>query len=148
MLIDLRKTKARAIKVLRYNLSVDEFFAVPRDMRVDPCFWTATQASLYQNAVMGRIKIMRHGVIDWAAIQRAIGVDLRPLFAAFRGLDVLLSECRLYVEDWVRVFYATLYIAPGREWIQFMYDGVSYRVTRERIAELLGIELRGTSVHR
>ena len=58
-----------------------------------------------------------------------------------------MRSSQSYVEDWVIVFYATLYITDQRHFIQFMFDDREYRMHREKIAELLGFPLRGVSVH-
>ncbi|WVZ71746.1 hypothetical protein U9M48_020292 [Paspalum notatum var. saurae] len=58
-----------------------------------------------------------------------------------------MTRSHKYVEDWVRVFYATLYVADQRHFIQFMFDGREHRWSRERMAELLGVPLRDRSLH-
>jgi hypothetical protein len=42
-----------------------------------------------------------------------------------------------YVPDWVRVFYATMYVDADRVAIRFMYMVQQKRLTREGIAKLL-----------
>ena len=51
------------------------------------------------------------------------GVPILPYFERYPELVALLSEMALYIRDWVRVFYATLFISPERTYIQFMFKG-------------------------
>ena len=80
-------------------------------------------------------------------MQAGSGHDFRRYFAHYPSLDELMRSSQSYVENWVIVFYATLYITDQRHFIQFMFDDREYRMHREKIAELLGFPLRGVSVH-
>ena len=76
-----------------------------------------------------------------------MGFDVEPFFSQLPGvLDMLILRHR-YVEEWVRVFYATLYIEHDRERIQFMFQGWIYRFTRAKVAELLELQLHDTRLH-
>jgi hypothetical protein len=44
-----------------------------------------------------------------------------------------------YVEDWVRVFFATVSIADTREYIMFMFQGCQYTLFQHHIADKLGL---------
>jgi len=52
-----------------------------------------------------------------------------------------------YVEDWVRVFYATLYVGEDRDYIQFMFQGYPVRLHRQNVALLLELELSDHRLH-
>jgi hypothetical protein len=52
-----------------------------------------------------------------------------------------------YVPDWVRVFYATVYVEADRLSIKSMFMGQQQRLTREGIAELLQVDLHDNSIH-
>jgi hypothetical protein len=70
-----------------------------------------------------------------------------PLFDYLRGLADLVSRRSRYVPDWVRVFYATVYVEADRLSLHFMFMGQQQRLTREGIAELLGVDLHDDSIH-
>jgi hypothetical protein len=59
----------------------------------------------------------------------------------------LVSRRSRYVPDWVRVFYATVYVEADRLSLRFMFVGQQQRLTREGIAELLQVDLHGNSIH-
>ena len=52
-----------------------------------------------------------------------------------------------YVEDWVRVFYRTVWIRRDRASIWFMFGGEPYVPTHAQITELLGAKLGETFIH-
>jgi hypothetical protein len=51
----------------------------------------------------------------------AAGGDIKVYFDGHPELADLVSLHLLYVKEWVRVFYATVYIADTREYIMFMF---------------------------
>jgi hypothetical protein len=59
----------------------------------------------------------------------------------------LVSKRSWYVPDWVWVFYATMYVEADRLSLHFMFMGQQQRLTREGIAELLGVDLHDDSIH-
>jgi hypothetical protein len=59
----------------------------------------------------------------------------------------LVSKRSLYVLDWVRVFYATLYVEANRLSLHFMFMGQQQWLTREGIVELHGVRLHDDSIH-
>jgi hypothetical protein len=58
-----------------------------------------------------------------------------------------VSRRSRYVPDWVRVFYTTVYIEADRLSLRFMFMGQQQRLTRERIAELLQVDLHDDLIH-
>ena len=52
-----------------------------------------------------------HGMLHWGALRVAAGgVPIEPFFERYPGLLALLSKRHEYVQEWVRVFYATLFV--------------------------------------
>jgi hypothetical protein len=53
-----------------------------------------------------------HRVLEWESVsQQARGADIESHLAHFRGLPGLLKVGQnRYVEDWVRVFYNTVWV--------------------------------------
>jgi hypothetical protein len=109
LLQNLTKANAAKVKRLRWSVQEEEWFPVTRDSRVDRRFWTLLQASFYETYQRRGHRIFPHRVLDWVSLRTAAGgADVRDHFAHFRGLPRLLSiERNRYIEDWVRVFYAT-----------------------------------------
>jgi hypothetical protein len=77
----------------------------------------------------------------------ATGEAILPFFDYQRGLVDLVTRRSRYVPDWVRVFYATVYVDTDRVAIRFMFMGQQQRLTREGIAELLQVHLHDDSIH-
>ena len=69
------------------------------------------------------------------------GVPVLPFFEHYDGLPTLLSEWSRYIREWVRVFYATLFVEEDRQFIDFMFQQRHYRLTRARLATLLGVRI-------
>ena len=61
------------------------------------------------------------------------------------GLLDLLTRAHEYVPDWVKIFFATLWIPRGRQYIEFMFRGDHHRLYREEIAKALGVDLVPTT---
>ena len=68
------------------------------------------------------------------------GVPL-PYFERYPGLVPLLSERAQYVREWIRIFYATLFVGNERAYIQFMFNETQWRLNRGDIARLLGVTI-------
>ena len=69
------------------------------------------------------------------------GIPVLPFFERYDGLPALLNERSRYIREWVRVFYATLFIEEDRQFIDFMFQERHYRLTRARLATLLGVQI-------
>ena len=57
-------------------------------------------------------------------------------------------EQNRYIEVWVRVFYATAWIAPERKAVHFMFGGQVFGLSRVTIAGILGVDLVDVSCTR
>ena len=49
------------------------------------------------------------------------------------GLEELMSRSGLYMDEWVIVFYATVWVDPSHEFIQFHFKGETYRILASTI---------------
>jgi hypothetical protein len=58
-----------------------------------------------------------------------VGQDIRQYFSYLRGLLALLVLPGTYMEEWVREFYASVWIAPDHSYIHYALAGRDYRVT-------------------
>ena len=89
-------------------------------------------------------------MLDWVSLRIAAGeADVREHFAHFRGLPRLLQmEQNRYIEDWVRVFFATAWIAPECRAVHFMFGGQVFGLSRATIAGILGVDLVDVSCTR
>ena len=58
-----------------------------------------------------------------------VGADIRQYFTYLPGLLGLLTLPGTYVEEWVREFFASIWIAPDHSYIHYGVAGRDYRVT-------------------
>jgi hypothetical protein len=77
----------------------------------------------------------------------AAGEAILPFIDYQRGLVDLVTRRSRYVPNWVRKFYATVYVKADRLSIKFMFMGQQQRLTREGIAELLQVDLHDDSIY-
>ncbi|CAN6169806.1 unnamed protein product [Urochloa humidicola] len=81
-------------------------------------------------------------MLDWDSLRVAAdSVDIRPYFDKFPGLVSLVSERNLYIPEWVRVVYATLWISDTRDTIGFMFQEKAVVLGRGFLADCLRVEL-------
>jgi hypothetical protein len=116
---DLTKAKAAKIKRLRWAVLMEKWQPQPRDTTVDAQFWTVLQASFDESYCHRGHMLFSHRVLDRESISlQAGGADIKSHFAHFRGLPWLLEVVQnRYIEDWVRVFYNTVWVGQERSMI-------------------------------
>jgi hypothetical protein len=114
----------------------------------DPRFWTILQESFYASYVHRGSQLSQYRMLQFTALREAAaGEAILPFFDYQRGLVDLVTRSSRYILDWVRVFYATVYVEADRLSIRFMFVGQQQRLTREGIAELLQVDLHDDSIH-
>jgi hypothetical protein len=87
-------------------------------------------------------------MLQFTALRAATaGEAILPFFDYQRGLVDLVTRRSRYIPDWVRVFYASVYVDADRVTIRFMFMGQQERHTREGIVELLQVDLHDDSIH-
>jgi len=67
-------------------------------------------------------------VLDLEVVGNIIGQDIRPYLSYLLGLARLLALPCNYVEEWVREFYASVWVAPDHSYIHYALVGTNYRV--------------------
>jgi hypothetical protein len=125
----------------------DQWFPRGRE-ECDPRFWMILQESFYASYTHRGSQLSQHRMLQFTALRAAAaGVPILPFFDYQWGLVNLVTRRSRYVPDWVRVFYATIYVDTDRVAIRFMFMGQQQRLTREGIAELLQVDLHDDSIH-
>jgi hypothetical protein len=76
----------------------------------------------------------------------AVGEPILPFFDYLRGVADLVSRRSRYIPDWVRVLYTIMYVEAEQLSLHFMFMGQQQRLTREGIADLLGVDLQDDSI--
>jgi hypothetical protein len=127
---------------IRHLRSVPEDQWFPRGHEeCDPRFWTILQESFYASYIHRGSQLSQHRMLQFTSLRAAaVGEPILPFFDYQRGLADLVSRRSRYVPDWVRVFYATVYVEADRLSLRFMFMGQHHWLTREGIAELLQVD--------
>jgi hypothetical protein len=145
-LCDLRHLSGPKIWKLR-SVPEDQWFPRAKE-ECDPRFWTILQESFYASYTHRGSQLSQHRMLQFTALRAAAaGEAILPFFDYQRGLVDLMTRRSRYVPDWVRVFYATVYVDADRVAIRFMFMGQQQRLNREGIAELLPVDLHDNSIH-
>jgi len=126
---------------MRY-VSAETWFPEQRDTGVDRRFYTLLQELFYHAYCQLDVRISEHHRLHWVALHVAAGgVPILPFFERYPGLPALLSERDRYIREWVRVFYATLFVEEDRMFIEFMFQGRRWRLSHERLATFLVVRI-------
>jgi hypothetical protein len=60
--------------------------------------------------------------LDLPAFLLTAGGDSEVHLSCLPGLLTLLTTSDRYVEEWVRVFYAFVWIDPDHQWLRFRFE--------------------------
>ena len=96
----------------------------------------------------GGVKFCAHHQITvecLAKLARVTKEEMKGHLTYMLGLLDLLARLHEYVLDWVKIFFATLWIPRGWQYIEFMFRGDCHRLYREEIVEALGVHLVPTT---
>jgi hypothetical protein len=63
------------------------------------------------------------------------------------GLLTLLNTSGRYVEEWVRVFYASIWIDPDHQWMRFRFEREDVTLHASQIRQLFGFNESSTRLH-
>jgi hypothetical protein len=88
-----------------------------------------------------------HRLLDLPAFLLATGADSKVHLSYLPGLLTLLSTSGRYVEEWVRVFYATLWIDPDHHWMRFRFEREDVTIHAIQIRQLFGFHESSTRLH-
>jgi hypothetical protein len=139
----LSRPKIRRLR----SVPEDQWFPRARE-ECDPRFWMILQESFYASYTHRGSQLSQHRMLQFTTLRAAVaGEAILPFFDDQRGLVDLVTRRSRYVPDWVRVFYATVYVDADRVAIRFMFMDQQQRLTREGIAELLQVDLHDDSIH-
>jgi len=103
------------IQELRF-LSLEDWFLEPRPIVRGP-FFTPMQASFMMAIHEGGVKFCAHHQITvecLAKLARVTKEEMKGHLTYMTGLLDLLTRAHEYVPDWVKIFFATLWIPRGR----------------------------------
>jgi hypothetical protein len=76
-----------------------------------------------------------------------VGAHIRQYFTYLPSLLGLLALLGTYVEEWVREFFASVWVAPDHSYIHYALADTDYRVIAQRAKESLGLIAYATRIH-
>jgi hypothetical protein len=88
-----------------------------------------------------------HLCLDLPAFLSADGVESGGHITYLPGLHSLLTFCGRYVEEWVRVFYAIVWIDLDHQWMRFRFERQDVTLHATQIRELFGFPESSTRLH-
>jgi hypothetical protein len=88
-----------------------------------------------------------HQLLDLPAFLLAAGADSEAHLTYLPGLLTLLTTSGRYVEEWVRVFYASVWIDPDHHWMRFRFEREDVTITASQIRQLFGFPESTTRLH-
>jgi hypothetical protein len=94
-----------------------------------------------------QIALRAHQLLDLPAFLLAAGANLEVHLPYLPGLLSLLTASGRYIEEWVRVFYATLWIDPDCEWMRFRFEREDVTLHASQIRQLFGFMKSSTRLH-
>jgi hypothetical protein len=118
-----------------------------RDPAAAPLFSTRTQESFFIARLSARIALRAHRLLDLPAFLSTVGAKSEGHLSYLPGLLFLLTFSGRYTEEWVRVFYATVWIDPNHQWLRFRFAREDVTLHATQIRELFGFPESSTRLH-
>jgi hypothetical protein len=94
-----------------------------------------------------QIALRVHRLLDFPAFLLAVVADSEVHLTYLPGLLTLLTTSGRYVEEWVRVFYASVWIDPDHQWIRFRFEREDVTIHASQIRQLFGFNESSTRPH-
>jgi hypothetical protein len=120
-LFDLQHATAARVRRFRY-VPVESWLPAQRDPAAADPFSTRIHESFYRAQLLAQIALRAHRLLDLPAFLLAVSADSEVHLSYLPGLLTLLTISGRYVKEWVRVFYATIWIDPDHHWMRFRFE--------------------------
>jgi hypothetical protein len=141
-LFDLQRATTSRVRRFRH-VPVETWLPAQRDPDAVDLFSTRIQESFFR----ARIALRVHRLLDLPALLLATGADSEVHLSYLPGLLTLLTTSGRYVEEWVRVFYATVWIDPDHHWMRFRFEREDVTIHASQIRQLFGFNESSTRLH-
>jgi hypothetical protein len=114
-LLDLQLSTATRVHRFRH-VPMESWLPAQRDPAAVPLFSIRTQES-FRAQLIAQIAWRAHRLLDLPAFLLATGANSEGHLTYLPGLLSLLTTSGRYINEWVRVFYATVWIDPDHQWM-------------------------------
>jgi hypothetical protein len=120
-LFDLQRATAARVRRFRY-VPMESWLPAQMDPAAVDLFSTSIQESFFRAQMSAQIALRVHRLLDLPAFLLAAGANSEVHLSYLPGLLTLLTTSSRYVEEWVRVFYATVWIDPDHHWMRIRFE--------------------------
>jgi hypothetical protein len=145
-LFDLQRATATRVRRFRY-IPMESWLPAQRDPAAVDLFSTRIQESFFRARMSAQIALRVHWLLDLPAFLLAAGANSEVHLSYLSGLLTLLSTSGRYVEEWVRVFYTTVWIDPDHHWMRFRFEREDVTISASQIRQLFGFHESSTRLH-
>jgi hypothetical protein len=145
-LFDLQRATAAQVRRFRH-VPVETWLPAQRDPAAVDLFITRIQESFFRAQMSAQIALRVHQLLDLPAFLLAAGADSEVHLSYLPGLFSLLTTSGRYVEEWVRVFYASVWIDPDHQWMRFHFEREDVTIHANQICQLFGFNESSTRLH-
>lgn len=129
------------------TVDIDEWFPAERQEGATEGFYTALHEDFYRAYLDSGAVFCPHRVCPMGDIASVAGEHIHPYLTYLPGLADLLGRSGAYVPSWVREFYATVWIDPAHQFVQFTFRGSIYMIQSAEARSLLRIPSRLICLH-
>jgi hypothetical protein len=145
-LFDLQRATAAQVHRFRH-VPVETWIPAQRDPTAVDLFNTYIQESFFRAQMSAQIALRVHRLLDLPAFLLAADADSEVHLSYLPGLLTLLTTSGRYVEEWVRVFYASVWIDPDHQWMRFCFEREDVTIHASQIRQLFGFNESSTRLH-
>jgi hypothetical protein len=145
-LFDLKRATAAQVCRFRY-VPMESWLAAQRDPAAADPFSTRIQECFYRAQLSAQIALRAHRLLDLPAFLLAVSADSEVHLSYLPRLLTLLTTSGRYVEEWVQVFYATVWIDPDHYWMRFRFEREDVTIHASQICQVFGFNESSTRLH-
>jgi hypothetical protein len=145
-LFDLQRATAARVRRFRH-IPMETWLPAQRDPAAVDLFSTRIQESFFRAQMSAQIALRVQRLLDLPAFLLAAGADSEVHLSYLPGLLTLLTTSGRYVEEWVRVFYASVWIDPDHQWMRFHFEREDVTIHASQIRQLFGYNESSTRLH-
>jgi hypothetical protein len=86
-------------------------------------------------------------LLDLPAFLLAADAGSEVHLSYLHGILTLLTTSGRYVEEWIRVFYASVWIDPDHQWMRFRFEREDITIHASQIRQMFGFTESSTRLH-
>jgi hypothetical protein len=145
-LFDLQRAIAARVRRFRH-VPVETWLPAQRDPAAVDLFSTRIQESFFRAQMSAQIALRVHRLLDLPVFLLAASADSEVHLSYLPRLLTLLTTSGRYVEEWVRVFYASVWIDPDHQSMRFRFEREDVTLHASQIRQLFGFHESSTCLH-